>query len=287
VSPIDILNYEEGDSFAPIQPELDPQQVWTQLFGMVGPGDGGWERSILDSVSSRYAALASRLGVADRARLEQHREKLRELELGVQAMCSPPARADTTGYNPASGLNSSDDGSIKDLTTDAMIPAVGRFMIDMMVMAFACDLTAVGTLQWSDAESKYTLPWLGLTEHQRYYMNDGGWHPTEYERIATWYSQQHAYLVGQMAAIDMGGHTLLDESVVFFGTNLQSPPTYAKVDMPFLLAGNGGGLRTGRYLTFNHPSHNDLLVALANLFGDPRTTFGDARHCSGALPNLT
>jgi hypothetical protein len=57
--------------------------------------------------------------------------------------------------------------------------------------------------------------------------------------------------------------------------------------MPFLLAGGGGGLRTGRYLTYDHPSHNDLLVALLNLFGDPATTFGDTRHVTGPLANLT
>jgi hypothetical protein len=87
-----------------------------------------------------------------------------------------------------------------------------------------------------------------------------------------------------MAEIDMGGHTLLDESVVFIGSHLQGPADYSKTNMPFLLAG-GGGLRTGRYLTYDHPPHNELLVALLNLFGDPRTSFGDLG--SGALDQLT
>jgi hypothetical protein len=200
--------------------------------------------------------------------------------------CSAPERVDTTGYDPLSGLNSADDGRTRDLPTDALIPSVGRFMTDMMVMAFACDLTAVGTLQWSDSEAKHTFPWLGLPEHHHYYMNDGGFRPTEIERIATWYSEQHSYLLQAMARVDMGGRSLLDESIVFFGSNLQHPATHSKTDMPFLLAGNGGGLRTGRYLQFAHPSHNDLLVRIANLFGDPRSTFGAPEHCKGALAGV-
>jgi hypothetical protein len=59
---------------------------------------------------------------------------------------------------------------IKDLSTDNEIPRVGKLMTDMLVMALACDMTAVGTLQWSDTEALYTLPWLGLSEHHHYCM---------------------------------------------------------------------------------------------------------------------
>ena len=56
--------------------------------------------------------------------------------------------------------------------------------------------------------------------------------------------------------------------------------------MSFLLAGGGGGLRTGRFLDYGGRSHNDLLLALLRLFGDSRTTFGDADFCTGPLENL-
>jgi len=106
------------------------------------------------------------------------------------------------------------------------------------------------------------------------------------ERIDTWYAQQHTYLLQQLAAVDRGGHSLLDESVVFFGSEIQDPPSHGKTNMPFLLAGGGGGLRAGRWLKFNGRSHNDLLVSILNLFGDARTSFGDPRFCAGALPGL-
>ena len=84
----------------------------------------------------------------------------------------------------------------------------------------------------------------------------------------------------------MGGHSLLDESIVFVGSNVQDVALHTKTNMPFLLAGNGGGLRTGRYLVHDHPSHNDLLSRLLNFFGDARTTFEDPMYCSAPLATL-
>jgi hypothetical protein len=97
----------------------------------------------------------------------------------------------------------------------------------------------------------------------------------------------HLYLLQAMAAVDMGGHTLLDESVVFFGSELQEPPSHKCNNMPFLLAGGGGGLRTGRWLRFDSQPHNNMWVSILNLFGDPRSTFGDPKYCSGPLSGLT
>lgn len=184
-------------------------------------------------------------------------------------------------------MRSADDGSVRDADSDAAIPKVGKFMMDMVVTAMACDLTGVATLQWSDTEAKHTFPWLALSEHHHFYQHDGGFRPDECAAIGTWYSEQHAYLLQQMASVDMGGHSLLDESVVFFGTELSDPPTHSKSDMPLLLAGGGGGLRGNRFLKYNGRSHNDLLAAITNLFGDSRTTFGDPRFADTAIDNLT
>jgi hypothetical protein len=292
LTPMDTCTFEATDPFRPIMPRLDPVDIWKTLFNDVRPTPTGsaWEKSILDAVGKRYSKLAQRLGGADRQRLEAHLERIRDLEKRVGsvsggAACAPPALIDTSDYNPTSGLNSADDGSVTDLRTDAAIPKVGKLMMDMMVMALACDLTSVGFLQWCDSEAKSTAPWLDLPQTHYFYENGGGYRPAELERIYTWYTSQHAYLLQQLAGVDVGGHSLLSETVVFFGTELENPADHAKKNMPFLLA--GGGLRTGRWLRYTgDPPHNNLLVSLLNLFGDPRTTFGDPRCCTGALPDL-
>ncbi len=291
MSPFDISSFGTTAPYSPVMPSLDPVAIWQDLFGALGGSAGAtaWDKSMLDFVDRRYVKLAARLGAEDRQRLDQHLTHLRDLERRVAsvARCSPPVLVDTSDYNPTSGLSSADNGTIRDLATDAAIPKVGKLMIDMMVMAFACDITGAATLQWSDTEAKHTFPWLGLTETHAFYQNDGGYRPLECEKIATWYSTQHAYLISEMAKVDMGGHSLLDESVVFFGSERQDPASYSKANMPFLLAGGGGGLRSGRWLQYAHQSHNELLVALLHLFGDARTNFGTAQYSTGALTNLT
>ena len=293
VSPINIYSFADKPTFDPIKPRLDPKLIWEELFGpgtapTTGP-EQVWEKSILDRVGERYSRLIKRVGAADRLRLEAHLDRIREMEksLAAPAVCNPPFLVDTTDYDPLTGLNSSDTGQVKDVETDAAIPKVGKLMIDMLVMALACNITSVATLMWSDTEAKHTFPWLGLNEHLHCYMNDCGHQPEPLTTIFTWYVEQHAYLLDQLAQMSSQSGTLLDETVVFIGSHLQNPATHAKTDMPFLLAGGGGGLRTNRWVRNEHRSHNDLLVSILNLFGDPRTTFGVEKYCTGPLGGLT
>jgi hypothetical protein len=294
-TPYDIVNFADDAAFTPIAPRLDPQQIWNELFGNLESPmvDEAYQRrlSVLDYLDKRYQTVSQRLGAADAEKLAAHLERIRDLEASLAALggggaCAAPPLVDTMGYDPAAGLGSDDSGQVVDLPTDSAIPLVGRFMTDMLVMALACDLTSVATLMWCDSEAQYTMPWLGLEETHYYYQSGGGHRPEQLAQLGTWYSEQHAYLLEQMDAVDMGGHSLLDESVVFFGSEIQHPATHVKVSMPFLIAGGGGGLRGGRWLSYPGVSHNDLLVTLLNLFGDARTTFGDPMYCTGPLTGL-
>lgn len=292
VSPMDVVSFADDGAFTPIAPRLDPVQIWKDLFGEVkGESDAQrWEKSILDHVGRRYEKLSARVGKGDRERLEAHLQGIRELEkeLATLAACTPPELVDTSDYDPFEGKNSSDTGSVVDAVTDAAIPKVGKLMMDMLVMALACDITSVGTLMWSDTEAKHTFPWLGLNQHLHCYMNDCGYQPEPLTSIFTWYAQQHGYLLQRLNEVKVaGGRTLLDDTIVFFGSHIQSPAQYTKTDMPFLLAGNGGGLRTGRWLRKEHESHNNLLAALSGLCGKPVKSFGDPKYCTGSMEGLT
>jgi hypothetical protein len=301
--PINSVNFEDNDQFSPIPPRLDPQAIFQDLFSSLDPGSSEEakarlerKKSILDYVDHRFAGLSGRLGAGDKHKIDQHLTKIRELEKALDqgivggGACKSPTHVDTSDYNPTTGLNSADDGSISDFSTDEAIPKVGKFMMDMLVMSLACDLTAVSSFQWSDTEAKHTFPWIDLDQHHHYYQHDGGFRPEELEQIYTWYSQQHFYLLSEMDKVDMGGHTLLDESVVFFGSELSQPPSHSKDDMPFLLAGGGGGLKGGRFLrneSLADRSHNNLLTAILNLFGDQSQTFGDPEFCGAPYVGLT
>jgi hypothetical protein len=313
LSPISCANFEDNMKASPIAPRIDPVQLFKDLFGSLNTGGtadpavtaaNDRRKSILDHVVGEYNSLIPKLGTADRMTLQQHLDKLRELEMGLSAVaqasasCAKPMQVDTSGYNPGSGIcgnncGAADTGANKDIATDTLIPKVGTYMMDMMVMALACDLTAVGTFQWSDTEAKHTFPWLNLSEHHHYYQHDGGFRAAECQQIATWYSTMHLHLLQAMDKVIMGAdnHTLLDETVVFFGSEISQPPTHTNTDMPFMLAGGGTSIKGGRWVRYtdksnNKNSHNNLLVSILNMFGDTRTTFGNAKFCSGPLTNL-
>jgi hypothetical protein len=311
ISPMNAM-YFDAATGTPRPPRLDPQDIFTTLFGSITGGTGGTtgtdpnaialmrKKSILDFVGKKYDSLKTKLGTADRTRLDQHLTQVRSLEQRIvittmpptmMPVCKQPTKVDTTGYNPTSSLNSADDGSVKDTTTDTKIPLVGQFMMDMMVMALACDKTGVISLQWTDTEAKHTFPWLSLTEHHHFYQHDGGFRPTECAKIATWYSQMHLYLIQKMEQVDMGGHSLLDESLIFFGSELSVPDAHGKNNMPFLLAGGDGKtVKTGRWIKCGGVPHNKLLTALLNVYGDTRATFGDSTRVDSAplkTPSLT
>ena len=299
LSAINSLNFEFDGKHSPIAPQIDPQLIF-KMFAKIGPdtsGDRAAEvartKSVLDLLDKRYVKLGARLGAADKAKLDEHLEKIRKIELNLGTIvdttnaCKAPTAVDTKGYNPSTGLQSADDGSTVDTSTDSLIPKVGTFMMDMMVLAMACDMTRVGTFQWTDTEAKHTFPWLNLNQHHHFYQHDGGFKPDECAKIDNWYASQHAYLLTAMSKVDMGGHTLLDETVVLFGSELSHPGNHRKDNMPFILAGNGGGLKTGRHLKFptgsGQRTSNDLLVSILNLFGDTRTSYGEPGFNHGAL----
>ena len=112
LSPINCVNFEQQSPWSPIPPSLDPQSIFKDLFGSLSGGAGGVQnagaegkrqKSILDYLDKRYAALAQKLGGADRRRLDEHLNKIRELETSLAVTitandrCRAPSAVDTSG----------------------------------------------------------------------------------------------------------------------------------------------------------------------------------------------
>lgn len=298
--PINSLTFADDGKASPIPPRIDPREIFEVLFGSLEPSDGGpstellRKKSILDFVDKRFVSLSQKLGAADRSKIDEHLTRIREMEMTLDGLdnidslsCQAPMMVDTSDYDPTAGKFADDDGKVRDTQSDAAIPKVGKFMMDMLVTAMACDMTGVGTLQWSDTEAKHTFPWLSLSEHHHFYQHDGGFRKAECAKIGTWYAEMHAYLLSAMAAVDMGGHSLLDESVVFIGSEISQPDAHGKDNMPFIVAGGGGGMVGGRHLQFRGRSHNDLLLAMLRLFDGQAQGFGDPEFSTGAMSELT
>jgi hypothetical protein len=268
----------------PLPPMDDPHAVFERLFG--GDTDPAaaakrkaQRKSVLDGVKADLAALSPRVSAADRLKLDGHLTSVRELELRLAASAAPgPSCA-----RPA------DPGAVA-VTDPLLFPAIGKLQTDLLVMALACDLTRVASLQWSSASSPVVFSWLGmaLDHHELSHRADSD-ATAQGQLVAMhkWYAEQFAYLLSRMEAANETGGSLLDHSAVLWGNELGKGNTHSHDHVPFVLAGSASGyFRTGRLIDAKGASHSDLLVSCLNAMGVAATTFGNPAYCSGPLPGL-
>lgn len=280
-------------------PDDDPVAAFQRVFGGGGSTGGGGtdprvarRLSVLDRAKTEVEALRAKLGDTEKSKLDLHLDAVREVERRIQglggggASCSSPAI-------DAAGLDASQ------LYVAERFPQILRCQIDLMVQAMACGMTRVGVIQASHHTSELIMSrFMGtpmydagfdMRSHQASHY--GATHDTshreyhDYKLQATWWAEQLAYLLGELAARPEDGGTMLDHSLVLFCTEVCDGNTHGHDDMPFILAGGGGGrIRTGRLFDYGYRRHADLLLSIAHAMGDTLGGFGDSS--SGVLPNL-
>jgi hypothetical protein len=278
----------------PVAPIDDPAVVFDRAFEGLGADPAGLARlradrkSVLDAVSKQFARLSAKVGKEDRDKLGAHAQAIRDLELRLSApgatlgaSCRAPTRPDV------------------DRSSVSKYPEVGKLQMDLLIMALACDLTRVGSIMWSHAGPTPGSPWLGFNDghHALSHMGESDLDAqTKLSRLKAWYAEQLAYLVATMKTIPEGDGTMLDNTVIWWCSELSVGPTHSHRDMPFVLAGGAGGyFRTGRLVDLGRDAankgrtHNDLLVSLCHAMGRTEVkTFGDPAYCSGGpMPGLT
>jgi hypothetical protein len=272
----------------PLPPEDDPAQVYDSVFGDLH-GDStalaalrARRKSILDTVGAQYARIEAQLGAADRMRLDQHLTAVREIEARLTTPFVPPTMACQDPAAPAAATTANED-----------FPAIGAQQLDLLVMALACDITRVASLQWSRSVSMVRFNWLpspiAEAHHDLSHRPDNDAVAVDkLTRINTWYASQMAALMTKMKAVPEGDGTLLDHTLILWANELAIGNVHSRTDAPYVLGGGAGGaLRTGRFLTYaGDVPHNNLLVSLMNIMGLPDQTFGKPDWCTGPLTGL-
>jgi len=203
----------------------------------------------------------------------------------------------TTGTVSASACQSAKTtygGGTKVADTDPNFPALTKMNLDLIALAVQLDITRVATFMLTQGGlSGPPMTWLSYNNGP---LNEAH-HPishgeqrgvadylTKLLSVDRWNFSQFGYLLDQLKAIDEGGATALDNSVVWFASDCADGKAHTHVDMPFIIAGRAAGaLQTGRYVQFaGSPYHNRLLLTFANLMGQPAlTTWGLADNCTG------
>ncbi len=266
----------------PLLANNDPKATFRALFGStpMAPTDEQ-ERvrrrraSVLDAVKKNFPLSKQRLSAEDQRRLDRHLTEVRELEARVAAVppgsCAAPMEPPTTAF-----------------TSESAMDQVSKLQLDLLVKALQCDLTRSATIAFSDAKNHIGLPFLGINSdvHNISHYGDDAPERAQLGRRDKWMAEQFAYLVRRLAETPDGDGTLLDNTLVLWGSELGSGNTHSHANTPAVLAGHAAGFRMGRFVKANGRSWNDLLLAIFTGMGGTASSFGASAFSEGPLPGL-
>lgn len=256
----------------PLPSEAHPRVVFERLFG---EGGGAEERraalrkraSLLDWVGEDIARLRLELGAGDRARVDGYLETVREVERRIQR-----AEAEV-GERP-----------LPDLDRPPGVPASyaehARLMFDLQVLAMQADVTRVCTFQLARETSNRTYPEIGVPDPHHPLSHHGN-DPDKIARMAkinAFHVSLFAYYLGRLRATPEGEGSLLDHSLLLYGSGIGNPNLHDHTNLPVLVAGGAaGGMRGGRHLRYDQPTPlANVHLALLDKVGVRLDRFGDS-----------
>ncbi len=266
----------------PMPPETNPRIVFERLFGTDDMKEDAATRakrnflrkSVLDVVQERTQKLVGDLGTSDRRKLDEYMTGIREVEHRIQL-----AETQTRGFTP-------------DLEKPSGIPIEFadylKMMFDLQLLAFQADLTRVSTLMVGREGSVRTYGEIGVADPH---------HPTSHHRnlpemleklakINTYHVQLYASFIQKMKATQDGDGSLLDHSMLVYGSGICDGNVHSHDNLPLLLLGRANGtLKPGRHVVY--PSGTpitNLYLSMLDRMGVRAESIGDS---NGQLPQLT
>ncbi|MGV2336710.1 MAG UNVERIFIED_CONTAM: DUF1552 domain-containing protein [Planctomycetaceae bacterium] len=262
----------------PCSKESNPRAAFERLFG--SPEEAADRerrlrdrRSILDFVGGDLKRIQPSLSGADRQKLDEYFTSLRDVEQRV-------ARADQ-GPREVPELKLPDG-------VPAELKEHIRLMFDILALAFQTDSTRVATFMLADAGSNRTYPDVDVRDGHHelsHHQNDQG-KMEKISRIDRYLVEQFAGFLTRLSSISEGGSTLLDNSMILYGSAISDGNRHNHDDLPILLAGGGGGsIKSGRYIKYAKETPlNNLFISMAQRMGAQLDSLGDSH---GPLENLT
>jgi len=258
---------------APLPMELNPQVVFERMFG-----DGTTteqraarrkrDQSILDSLRGSVSRLRSDLGAADRARLDEYATQVREIErrllIAIQASTVAPENIEVPVGVPQ--------------TFDEHI----KLQFDLLALAFQADITRVGTLLFARDLTGRTYPASDAPTSGFHGVSHHGEDPRrilDLAKINQYHVKMVAHLADRLSKVQEGDGTLLDHSMILFGSNMGNSNQHVHHDVPHVLIGGAAGkLKGGRHLAYPSkqvPTGN-LLLSVLDKYGIHQDSIGDS-----------
>jgi len=273
----------------PVPRDVEPRIVFDRMFrsGTRGVSD----RSVLDQILSDARTLRRSVGPADVRKIDEYLEAVRSVEKRIEFADRQAGRAQRSP-ELAKRLVRPPEG-VPDDHGEYM-----RLMFDMIVLAFWADATRVSTFMLDHGQSNRYFNFIeGVqgTWHALSHWRDASgktedddgqttWNSVNekrdmYHAVVRWHHKHVAYFLGQLQQIrESDGRTLLDNSMILYGSNLADGHEHAAKDLPMILAGGGGGtMRTGRAISFKKDtSLSNLHLSMLHRLGVPAEKFAES-----------
>ncbi len=259
----------------PVPAEISPRAVFERLFGDDASTDPearaarlASDKSVLDYVTESLKRLQRRLGPGDTRKLDEYLDSVRDIERRIQL-----AEAQ------------SDSVELPVMTKPVSAPhdyaQYAEVMIDLLVLAWQTDMTRVSTFMLGRDGSNRPFPEIGIADgHHSISHHQGRDEQVEkLIKIDELQTQMFAHLVKRLQETPDGEGTLLDNSLVVFGSSLSESNLHAHNDLPIVMAGKAGGRIEGdRHIVYDQDTPlNNLFLNMFDLAGIPDVSgFGDS-----------
>ncbi len=255
----------------PLPMQTNPRRVFERLFGDGGSVEARRRQaeedgSILDAIVRQMARLHGQLGAADRTRVTEYLDSVREVERRVQRMEKQEADHLLLPELPA---------GIPDLYEDHV-----KLLFDLQALAFQADVTRVGTFMLARETSYRTYNQIGVPDPHHSTSHHGN-DPDKLEKLAkinTYHMSLFAYFLDKLRSTADGDGTLLDHSMILYGGGMSNSNVHSHVNMPELLVGGAAGrLKGGRHLVYpDHTPMANLLVSILDKMNVKAESIGDS-----------
>lgn len=255
----------------PLPMENSPQVVFEKLFGDGGTADQRLkrkreDRSILDSIRQQTGDLMRDLPATDRTRLDGYMEDIREIERRIK---TAEAQAGTNQNVPDAPVGTPE-------TFDVHI----KLMFDLLAIAYKSEITRVATLMYAKDLSPATFPESG----QRGAFHGASHHANvkanmdNFAVINKYHVSMLAYFIDKLATTNDGDGTLLDHSMILYGSSMSNGNQHDHDPLPIvLLGGAGGSLEGNRHIvTPKQTPMANMLLGMLDKLGVKKDTFGDS-----------
>ena len=255
----------------PLPMEINPQVVFERMFGdgsspQLRKARRERQASILDSVTDSLNELMPEVSHADRVRLEQYAEDVREIERRMQIAAK--ASTEVPNVSVPYGVPESFHEHI-------------QIQFDLLTLAFQADITRVASVLYARDLTGRVYPESGtdISFHGGSHHAEDPGRVAQYARLNRYHVQMLAYLVKKLQEVKEAEGSVLDQSLILYGSNMGNSNQHLHYDVPHVLVGGAAGkLKGDRHLAFASrtvPTGN-LLLSILNLFDVRADSFGDS-----------